>query len=81
MAILRTKFPALVAQKETIENRRISNVELAEVLEISDSSISRWRSGVVSSITHPMLMKMCKYFHCDVGDLLYIEWEGELEQA
>ena len=81
MATLRTKFPALVASKEATENRRIPNTELAVALGVSESSVSRWRSGKISSLSHDMLLRMCEYFRCEVGELLYIDWGVEGQQA
>lgn len=80
MTVLRTKFPSLVANKEVVENRRIPNTEIAVALRISESTVSRWRSGKISSLSHDMLLRMCEYFRCEVGELLYIEWDNEGQQ-
>ncbi len=72
---LRNRFLILLAEKEKREGRRIRNKEIAQTVGVNDHTVARWLNNDVMKIDVPVLEGFCKYFECEVGDLLYIEWE------
>ena len=74
MKIVKTRFRELLAQKARDENRR--NIPLAEVARetgVTWKTIRGWDEGQVTRYDAPLLIKLCTYFNCTIGDLLYIE--------
>jgi len=70
---LKNRFLTLLAQKEQREGRRIRNKEVALTVGVSEPTVARWIRNDVTKIDVPVLEGFCKYFDCDVGDLLYID--------
>lgn len=63
----------LVNNKEQREGRRITNKEIAKATGVSMPTITRWMRNEVTKIDTPVLEAFCKYFDCDIADLLYLE--------
>lgn len=63
----------LVNIKEQREGRRITNKEIAKATGVSMPTITRWMRNEVTKIDTPVLEAFCKYFECDIADLLYLE--------
>jgi DNA-binding Xre family transcriptional regulator len=72
---LRNRLIFLLTEKERRDNRRISQVELAEAVGISFNAAGRWLRNEVERFDAPIIEKFCDYFGCEVGDLLYIDRE------
>lgn len=72
---LRNRFLALLTEKELREGRRIRNKEIAEAVGVNEHTVARWIKNDVTKIDAPVLEGFCRYFNCDVGDLLYMEWD------
>lgn len=70
---LRNRFLALLAKKEEREGRRIRNKEIAQAVGVNEHTVANWIKNDVGKIDVPVLEGFCRYFDCDVGDLLYIE--------
>lgn len=70
---MRNKFFVLVNIKEQREGRRITNKEIARSTGVSMPTITRWMRNEVSKIDTPVLEAFCRYFECDIADLLYLE--------
>lgn len=70
---MRNRFLYLLSQKEQHEGRRIRNKEIAAAVGVTEHTVARWIKNEVNKIDVPVLEAFCNYFHCDVGDLLYME--------
>jgi DNA-binding Xre family transcriptional regulator len=70
---VRNRLFLLLNEKERQLGRSITQTELAEELHVTNSIISRWMRNKVERFDAPMIEKLCAYFNCQVGDLLYIE--------
>jgi DNA-binding Xre family transcriptional regulator len=72
-AQLRNRFLILLHQKEAHEQRRIAYAEIARSMGSSINIISNWANNKITRFDAPMVVKLCEYFGCEVGDLLYLE--------
>lgn len=70
---LRNRFFKLLSDKEQAEGRRITQTEVAETLGIAIHTVGRWMRNDVTKFEAPIIERMCDYFGCEVGDLLYLE--------
>lgn len=70
---LRNRFFRLLSAKEQQEGRRITQTEVAETLGIAIHTVGRWMRNDVTKFESPIIERMCEYFGCEVGDLLYLE--------
>ncbi|MBC7814014.1 MAG: helix-turn-helix transcriptional regulator [Burkholderiales bacterium] len=74
--MVKTRFPSLIAKKQLEMNIRFTQAEIAEQLGISPATISRWIRGRVDRFDADTIEKLCTYFRCEIGDLLYLDWES-----
>lgn len=66
------KLAALLGEKQTRENRVINVVTVAKETGIPKQTLYNWLSGDTTMFSGPIIEKLCRYFNCDVGDLLTI---------
>ena len=69
----------LIQQKENQLHRRITMTEVAEGSNVSIRLVSRWLDLETpqSRFDAHAIAGFCKYFNCEIGDLLYIIEEDE----
>ena len=65
-----SKLPALIGEKQTRENRVISVATIAKETGIPKQTIYNWLNGDIRRFDADIIEGFCKYFGCDVGDLL-----------
>lgn len=70
---MRTKLKVLMAQKEVDEGRPITQQVLADETGIPQSTISKLMNERIIRLETKTLLALCDYFHCDVGDLFFID--------
>ncbi len=70
---LRNRILLLVTEKERNIGRRITQKEIALDIGVSEQLIGRWMKNKVKQFDGETVEKLCTYFNCDVGELLYIE--------
>jgi DNA-binding Xre family transcriptional regulator len=70
---LRNRFLVLLHEKERKLDRRITQKEIAQETGISAHTIGSWVRNEVTKFEAPILARLCEYFECQVGDLLYLE--------
>jgi DNA-binding Xre family transcriptional regulator len=63
----------LVSERERQLGRRITQLELAQGIGVSEQLIGRWMKNQVNKFEGEIIEKLCDYFGCEVGDLLYID--------
>ncbi|MFN8531258.1 MAG: helix-turn-helix transcriptional regulator [Anaerolineae bacterium] len=68
----------LLSIKEQRENRRITQLEVANTIGVSTQTILRWMHNDVTRFDADVVEKLCDYFGCEVGDLLYLERDSSL---
>ncbi len=71
--ILKNRFFQLLSDKERRENRRITQSEVANAVDVDLHTIIRWMRNDIKKFDAPVVTRLCDYFGCEVGDLLYLE--------
>lgn len=68
--MIETRFPELLNQKAQREKRTIALQEVGRETGLGWRTVSRWAKNRVHRFDDPVLTSLCKYFECEVGDLL-----------
>ncbi len=73
MPKLRSRLRILMAEKSVHEKRRITFATIADETQLSRPTIFKLARDEVVQFRGEVITKVCGYFDCEVGDLLYIE--------
>jgi DNA-binding Xre family transcriptional regulator len=73
MPKLRSRLRVLMAEKSVREKRRITLVTVADETQLSRPTIIKLARDEIPQIKGEVIAKVCVYFGCTVGDLLYVE--------
>ena len=68
--MIRFKLKELTAEKAFREGRRINLQEIADQTGIHRTTLSKLQSPVGHNTTTENLNALCKYFECDIQDLI-----------
>lgn len=75
MASVKHRLVQLLLEKDMKTGRRLTQVEHAENIGIPENTLSRWmRNDEIKRIDHDIVVKLCAYIGCEIGELLYIDW-------
>lgn len=66
------RLPALIGQKQVNENRVINVATIAQETGLSRQTIYSWLNNELQRFDKDTIEILCKYFKCDVGDLLTV---------
>jgi putative transcriptional regulator len=77
---VKNRILALMGEKQAKENRSINQTDVAEATGLTRAAISKWARGEITQFNSETIERLCKYFNCGIGDLLYIEEEGATEK-
>lgn len=69
------RFRELLAIKGRNEGKNISQREVAEVTGLSKTTVDRIARNETSRYDEHVLLAICNYFDCSVGELLIIQEE------
>jgi len=77
MAVLKNNFEQLVRKKLGIPEmgRLPRQTELADQIGVSQTTVSRWINQEIVRFDSDMLEKMCTYLDCNVGDLIFFDFD------
>jgi DNA-binding Xre family transcriptional regulator len=70
---IKNRLLELIQEKERKMGRRIKQRDIAEFAEVRDHTIIAWIRNEVSRFDAKVIERLCDYFNCEVGDLLYLE--------
>jgi DNA-binding Xre family transcriptional regulator len=73
MKELRNNLTILLAQKAKRERRRISLKKAADETAINPYTIYAIANDTIKEYSKEVIVKLCGYLDCDVGDLLTLE--------
>jgi putative transcriptional regulator len=74
MKIMRNNFAFLLKTKAQREKRkRVPMTEVAEATGLSRQTLAKFAHEQLREYPEDMLVKLCEYFDCGIGDLLVIE--------
>ena len=62
--MIRFRLKELIADKEFLEKRKITLIEIAEKTGIARSTLSRLMSTTGYNTTTDVIDKLCKFFNC-----------------
>jgi len=72
------RFGELLAKKERVERRRISRRTVSDETGISLTSVQNWATNSTSRFDDQQIIAFCKYFNCEISDLLVLVPEETL---
>lgn len=77
---MRIRLKELMAEKTAREKlaKPFTQDDLAVAVNVPQGTISRWVNDKVDRLDKNILVKLCLYFNCDIGDLLVFEREDFL---
>ncbi len=82
---IRSRFKLLLAEREMREGRKISYEEISRQTGVSPGSLSGLATNSTQRFDGWVLSALCKYFSCNIGDLLtYMpdgNGDGEIKEA
>ena len=67
-----SKLPTLIGKKQIEENAVINVATIAGETGISRTTVYNWLSGDIKRFDAETIEAFCRYFRCDVGDLLTV---------
>lgn len=73
MSKLRSRLRVLMAEKSVREKRRITFGVVADETHLSRPTIHKLGRDEIAQIRGEVIVTVCQYFGCTVGDLLYVE--------
>ncbi len=68
--MIKSRLQSLIRKKQAQDDRKITYDEIAGATAISKSTLSRIANNQRVRYDAHMLSALCKYFRCNVGDLL-----------
>jgi DNA-binding Xre family transcriptional regulator len=71
------RFNEQVARKERREDRRITNAVIQDETGLALNTISDWRRNNVTRFDAEVILLLCRWVPCSVGELLVIEGEED----
>jgi putative transcriptional regulator len=72
---VRNRLLLLMQQEERRINRRIKQKDIADFAGVSEHTIIKWVRNEVTRYDAHIIERLCDYFNCEIGDLLYFEME------
>lgn len=68
---IQVNLKVLIARKEQETRQRLSYEQLSQQTGLSKTTLHSLASGRTAMVRFDTLEKLCKFFNCDVGDILY----------
>lgn len=69
-------FRILLAQKATRQQQNIALMDVQRETGIAWSTLNSWANNQVTRYDAPVILTLCEYFNCQVGDLLVFDKEN-----
>lgn len=74
---VRNRLIDLISEKQKRLQRRLEIKEIADATGVSRQAIYKWLNNDAESLYLKTVDAFCKYFECQVGDLLIYEPDDE----
>ncbi len=71
MLVIKANIKVLIATREQDTGEKLTYERLSEGTGLSRHTIRRLAENQTARVDLTTLDKLCKFFNCDVGDLLY----------
>ncbi len=79
MKVVASRMKLLVAERELRERRRLSIRIIVEESGASRSTVERLLNNTIKRVPLDDLGALCRYFNCNIGDILHMEEDVEHE--
>ncbi len=79
MKVVASRMKLLVAERELRERRRLSIRIIVEESGASRSTVERLLNNTIKRVPLDDLGALCRYFNCNIGDILHMEEDMQLE--
>lgn len=76
---VRNRLAVLLYQKELRDKRRVTQLELAKFLGVSENTITKWAYNDVTIMDTRIIEGLCTFFNCGICDLLYFDEISDYE--
>lgn len=73
------RLKKLIEDKEIAENRRVTYRDIAAEAQVSTNTLTQMANQRLAQVGLVTLDKLCKYFACQVGDLMIYRPEAGQE--
>lgn len=70
---VKNRLVVLMGELQAKESRPITAATVARETGLTRQVISKWMRGEVTEFRGVMVEQLCRYFKCEVGDLLYVD--------
>lgn len=68
-------MPIVISIDRALAKRKLRAKDLAEIIGVSETHLSLFRSGKVKGVRFSTLAKLCAALRCQPGDLLAYEFD------
>jgi DNA-binding Xre family transcriptional regulator len=62
---------ALMGELQAKKNVSVTQADVAQYVGMTPQAFSKWVNNDIRSYSVDVLDKLCEYFDCEVGDILY----------
>lgn len=76
-----SRVTKLMAEKQIRENRMITSGVLSRETGLSRPTVLSWIRSDLRRFDEDAIVTLCKFFNCEVGDLLQLEEAPKKEQT
>lgn len=70
---VKNRLLELIQERERKIGRRLKQHDIAQFAGVSDHAIISWIRNKTSIYDGKTIERLCTYFECEIGDLLYFE--------
>lgn len=70
------RLDKILEERPKPDGKRLTQIELARLTGIPQSTLSKWIGGKVDRYDGDILQRLCFVLKCNVSDLLEIDWQG-----
>ena len=70
---IKNRLKILIAVKEIRENRKLTLRIISQETGISTNSLTAYNNQNVERFDASVLEAFCKYFNCEIGDIIFFE--------
>ncbi len=68
---MKNRLLVLMGEKQAKENRPINGAVVAREIGLTRQAINKWVNEDIKEFSADTIDRLCEYFDCEVGDLLY----------
>lgn len=74
---MKTNIVKLMAKKQADEGKLVTPAIIARATKLSRGTVQKWIKGDLQGLDENTVIALCRFFKCNMSDLIEIDWEGE----